>query len=102
VDEHVLAFLVKPVESHQLAPAIQIAWNSFQQFRNISSENASLRQTLQNRKIIERAKGILMKKYRWSEAEAFRRIQKGAMNRRMTMADLANGILAGEEIDLTK
>jgi response regulator NasT len=102
VDEHVLAYLVKPVESHQLAPAIQVAWNSFQQFRNISSENASLRQTLQNRKIIERAKGILMKKYRWSEAEAFRRIQKGAMNRRMTMADLANGILAGEEIDLTK
>jgi response regulator NasT len=102
VEEHVLAYLVKPVEAHQLVPAIQVACASMQELRKITTENASLRQTLQNRKIIERAKGLLMKKYRWSEAEAFRRIQKGAMNRRMTMVDLAQGILGGEEYDLTK
>jgi response regulator NasT len=100
LEEHVLAYLVKPVEAHQLGPALQIAWARFQELRGLTTENASLRQTLQNRKIIERAKGVLMKRYRWSEAEAFRRIQRGAMNRRMPMVDLAQSILSGEEVEL--
>jgi response regulator NasT len=100
MEEHVLAFLVKPVEAHQVGPAIQIAWARFQELRGLTNENASLRQTLQNRKIIERAKGVLMKRFHWSEAEAFRRIQRGAMNRRMPMVDLAQAILAGEHVDL--
>ncbi len=91
---------MKPVEAHQLAPALQIAVARFQELQSLTTENASLRQTLQNRKIIERAKGMLMKKYHWSEAEAFRRIQKGAMNRRVPMVDLAQSILAGGEPDL--
>ena len=99
-EEHVLAYLVKPVEAHQLGPALQIAWARFQELQGLTTENASLRQTLQNRKIIERAKGVLMKRHRWSEAEAFRRIQRGAMNRRVPMVDLAQSILSGEEIDL--
>jgi response regulator NasT len=102
LEEHVLAYLVKPVEAHQLGPALQIACARFQELRSLTTENASLRQTLQNRKIIEKAKGVLMKKHRWSEAEAFRRIQKGAMNRRMTMVDLAQAILSGEEVDIAK
>jgi response regulator NasT len=100
LEEHVLAFLVKPVEAHQLGPALQIAAARFQELRALTTENASLRQTLQNRKVIERAKGVLMKRHRWSEAEAFRRIQRGAMNRRMPMVDLAQAILSGEEIEL--
>jgi len=100
LEEHVLAYLVKPVEAYQLGPAIQVAWARFQELNGLSTENASLRQTLQNRKIIERAKGVLMKRHRWSEAEAFRRIQRGAMNRRMAMIDLAQAVLAGQEIDL--
>jgi len=99
-EEHVLAYLVKPVEADQLVPALQIAVARFQELQSLTTENASLRQTLQNRKIIERAKGVLMKKYHWSEAEAFRRIQKGAMNRRVPMVDLAQSILAGGEPDL--
>jgi response regulator NasT len=102
LEEHVLAYLVKPVDSHQLSPALKIAWARFQELRSLTTENASLRQTLQNRKIIEKAKGVLMKKNRWSEAEAFRRIQKGAMNRRLAMVDLAQAILAGQDIDLSK
>jgi response regulator NasT len=102
LEEHVLAYLVKPVEAHQLGPALQIASARFQELRSLTTENASLRQTLQNRKIIEKAKGVLMKKHRWSEAEAFRRIQKGAMNRRMTMVDLAQAILSGQELDIAK
>ena len=100
LEEHVLAYLVKPVESHQLGPALLIARARFEELRSLSEENASLRQTLQNRKLIERAKGVLMKRHRWTEAEAFRRLQRGAMNRRMPMVDLAKSILAGENVEL--
>lgn len=100
MEEHVLAYLVKPVDALQLGPALQVAWARFQELHNLTSENATLRQNLHNRKIIERAKGVLMKRHRWSEAEAFRRIQRAAMNRRMAMIDLAQAILDGQNIDL--
>jgi len=100
LEEHVLAYLVKPVEEHQLGPALLIARAQFAELRELNQENASLRQALQNRKVIERAKGVLMKRYRWTEAEAFRRLQRGAMNRRTTMVDLAQNVLNGIEMNL--
>jgi response regulator NasT len=100
LEEHVLAYLVKPVEAHQLGPALMVAWARFEEMRGLTAENNTLRQTLQNRKILERAKGVLMKRYRWSEADAFRRLQRTAMNRRVPMVELAQAILNGEEIDL--
>jgi response regulator NasT len=100
LEEHVLAFLVKPIEAHQLGAGVLVAWARFEELRELTNENASLRQTLQNRKIIERAKGALMKRYRWSEAEAFRRLQRGAMNRRTTMIQLAQAVLNGVEVEL--
>jgi len=100
LEEHVLAYLVKPVEAHQIGPALLVAQARFGEWRGLQEENANLRQTLQNRKIIERAKGVLMKRHRWSEAEAFRRLQRAAMNRRTTMVDLAQNVLNGVEIDL--
>jgi AmiR/NasT family two-component response regulator len=100
MEEHVLAYLVKPVAAHQLAPALQVAWARCQEFRTLATENTSLRQTLENRKLIERAKGVLMKRQRLSEADAYRRIQRGAMNRRLTMAALAQAILSGEAGEL--
>jgi response regulator NasT len=100
LEEHVLAYLVKPVEAHQLGPALHIARAQFAELRELTEENASLRQTLQNRKIIERAKGVLMKRYRWTEGEAFRRLQRGAMNRRTTMIELAQDVLNGVEVNL--
>jgi len=100
LEEHVLAYLVKPVEAYQLGPALLVAWARFEELRKLSEENASLQQSLQNRKLIERAKGVLMKRHRWSEADAFRRLQRGAMNRRMTMTDLAQAVLNGQHIDL--
>src|SRR5216683_1155772 len=100
MEEHVLAYLVKPIEAHQLGPAIQVAWARFEELSSLTAENASLRQTLHSRKIIERAKGVLMKRFRWSEADAFRRLQRGAMNRRVPMVDLAQAILNGEPVDL--
>jgi response regulator NasT len=100
LEEHVLAYLVKPVEAHQLGPALRVARAQFEDLRELTEENASLRQTLQNRKIIERAKGVLMKRHRWTEAEAFRRLQRGAMNRRTTMVELAQDVLNGVEVTL--
>jgi len=100
LEEHVLAFLVKPIEAHQLAPALLIARAQFQELQELAQENANLRQNLQNRKIIERAKGVLMKRHRWTEAEAFRRLQRGAMNRRTTMVELATDVLNGVEVNL--
>jgi response regulator NasT len=100
LEEHVLAYLVKPIESHQLGPALLVAWARFDELRQLNDENASLRQNLQNRKTIERAKGVLMKRHRWSEAEAFRRLQRGAMNRRTTMVELAQAVLNGVEVEL--
>jgi AmiR/NasT family two-component response regulator len=99
-EEHVLAYLPKPVEAHQLGPALRVAWARFEELSTLTAENASLRQTLHSRKIIERAKGVLMKRHRWSEADAFRRLQRGAMNRRIPMVDLAQAVLNGEEVDL--
>jgi response regulator NasT len=99
-EEHVLAFLVKPIEAYQLGPALMVARARFEELRSLAAENASLKQNLANRKIIERAKGVLMKRYRWTEAEAFRRLQRGAMNRRTTMVELAQDVLNGVEVNL--
>src|SRR5207248_436191 len=77
LEEHVLAYLVKPVEAHQLGPALLIARAQFESLQDLTAQNASLRQTLQNRKTIERAKGVLMKRHRWTEAEAPRRTDSG-------------------------
>jgi response regulator NasT len=96
MEEHVLAYLVKPVEEHQLGPALQVAWARFLELRSLTTENTSLRQTLENRKIVERAKGVLMKRQRLTEADAYRRIQRAAMNRRQTMLAVAQAILSGE------
>jgi two-component system, response regulator PdtaR len=100
LEEHVLAYLVKPVEAHQLGAALQIARARFDELQQLTSENASLRQGLHNRKVVERAKGVLMKRHRWSEAEAFRRLQRGAMNQRIAMVDLAQAVLDGKDIQL--
>ena len=100
LEEHVLAYLVKPFEADQLGPALMIARRQFEEMRELAAECASLRQTLANRKVIERAKGVLMKRFRWTEAEAFRRLQRGAMNRRTTMVELAQDILNGVEVHL--
>jgi response regulator NasT len=100
LEEGVLAIVIKPVDGCQLRAALATAWALFQERRRLAEQNASLRQSLQNRKIIERAKGALMRRHRWSEAEAFRRLQRSSMNRRVKLVDLAQAILNGVEIEL--
>jgi AmiR/NasT family two-component response regulator len=98
--EHVLAYLVKPFEHYQIGPALQVARARFQELQNLCAENTRLQQSLANRKLIERAKGVLMKRHRWTEAEAFRRLQRAAMNGRTTMVELAQQILNGVEVSV--
>jgi response regulator NasT len=100
LEDYQLTYLVKPVELHQLEPAVLVAWARFDRDRQLEEENASLRQNLQNRKTIERAKGVLMRRYRWSEAEGYRRLQRGAMNNRTTMVQLAQDVLNGIPVNL--
>ncbi|HYT95395.1 MAG TPA: ANTAR domain-containing protein [Gemmataceae bacterium] len=100
LSEYQMAYLIKPVAPHQLEPAVMVAWARLNTCRRLQNENASLRQTLENRKLIERAKGVLMKRLRCSEDVAFRRLQRAAMNRRTTMAALAQSVLNGVEVDL--
>ena len=95
-----LGYLLKPVVPHQLEPAVLVAWARYNVCKQLQHEYENLKQTLQNRKTIERAKGVLMKRYRWSEDMAFRRLQRGAMNRRTTMTCLAQAVLNGVEVEL--
>ncbi len=100
MEEHVLGYLVKPVDEKQLRPALQVAWARFQELNQLVTENITLKQNLQNRKIIEHAKGVLMGRHHWTEAEAFRRLQRAAMNRRVPMVDLAQAVLSGQPVEL--
>jgi response regulator NasT len=98
--ERVLSYLLKPFDAYQLGATVALAATCFREMRGLSEANESLRQNLENRKIIERAKGVLMKRHRYSEADAFRRLQRGAMNRRTSMLQLAQAVLNGEQYDL--
>jgi response regulator NasT len=98
--QFILTYVVKPVEAHQVQPAVLVAYARCEEYRELKHENEMLRQNLENRKIIERAKGVLMRRHRWSEAEGYRRMQRGAMNNRVTMVELAQTILNGTNIEL--
>ncbi|MFO0841404.1 MAG: ANTAR domain-containing protein [Gemmataceae bacterium] len=100
VHEGIHGYLIKPVDPYQLGPAIEVARARFEDIRRLTDENDKLQKSLENRKTIERAKGVLMRRHRWTEADAFRRLQRAAMNKRTTMVDLARQVLDGKELDL--
>lgn len=93
----VVAYLVKPFRESDLAPAIEIALARFEQFRALKKEVADLKEALETRKLVERAKGILMDTQGLSEAEAFRRIQKLSMDTRKPMKEVAEAIILAYE-----
>jgi len=95
--DHIMAYLVKPIKQADLEPAIVIAMRRFEQFQALRQETADLKQALEDRKVIERAKGIMMKKAELDENEAFRRLQKLASDRNRKLVDIAHMILTAEE-----
>jgi response regulator NasT len=95
--DHILAYLLKPIKQAHLEPAIGIAMRRFEQFQDLRKEAADLRQALADRKVIERAKGILMKKAGMDEQEAFRRLQRLASERNRKLVEIAQIIVTAEE-----
>ena len=95
--DHVMAYLVKPIKQADLEPAIAIAMRRFEQFQALRKEAADLRQALEDRKTIEKAKGILMKKAGLDEHDAFRRLQKLASDKNQKLVEIARMILTAEE-----
>lgn len=94
----VMAYLIKPLREEELAPTIEMAISRFAEFISLRKENDDLKKTLEARKTIERAKGILMKTQRLSEAEAFSLIQKRSMDLRKSMAEIAQAIILTDEL----
>ena len=94
-DAGVMAYIVKPFTAADLSPAIDIARSRWTEMKALESEIADLGERLETRKQVDRAKGILMKKLKISEADAFRWIQKTAMDRRLGMKEVADAVISG-------
>lgn len=94
-DAGALAYLVKPFQKSELIPAVEVALGRFQEMKALADENSSLAEQLETRKIVDRAKGRLMDAHDLSEADAFRFLQKTAMDTRSTLKQVANDVIAG-------
>ncbi|MCD6520893.1 MAG: response regulator [Anaerolineae bacterium] len=93
----VIGYLVKPIQEADLAPAIEVAISRFLEFRELEKEVDNLQDQLETRKLVDRAKGILMDTQGLTEAAAFRRIQKMSMNTRKSMKEIAQAIILTHE-----
>jgi two-component system, response regulator PdtaR len=95
--DHILAYLVKPIKDADLDPVIAIVMRRFEQFQELHKQAADLQQALADRKVIERAKGILMKVGEMDESAAFRRLQKLASDNNKKLVEVAQMIVFTEE-----
>ena len=95
-DAGVMAYVVKPFSINDLLPAIEIAISRHRQMKSLEAEVADIYERFETRKIIDRAKGILMKAMNLSEPESFGWIQKTAMDRRISMKQVAQAIISPE------
>ena len=94
---NISAYLMKPVAEEDLLPAITLALARFRQFQALRQEVADLREALEARKIIERAKGILMRRLNLTEEEAFRRLQKQSQDSNHKLAQVAEAIVVADQ-----
>ena len=96
-DAGVMAYIVKPFTASDVTPALDIALSRWAELKTLEAEVADLGDRLETRKAVDRAKGVLMTKLKITEADAFRWIQKTAMDRRMSMREVADAVVAGME-----
>lgn len=96
----VFSYLVKPYRDNELMPAIEVALSRFQEFRLLEQENTELKDQIETRKIVERAKGVLMDRFGLKEAEAFQRIRKASMDSRKPMRQIAEAILLTHNMEM--
>ena len=97
-DAGVMAYVLKPFTINDLVPAIEIAISRHLQMRSLAAEVADLHDRLETRKIIDRAKGILMAALNLTEPQAFSWIQKAAMDRRLTMKEVAQAVISPDAV----
>jgi response regulator NasT len=93
-----LAYLVKPVNENELPPAINIAMARFKELQSLRSQVNELEESLEARKLIERAKGILMQRLGLNERDAYERLRQRARDKRAKMKDIAQAIIEAEEL----
>lgn len=94
----VAGYLVKPFRESDLTPAIEVVLARFSEFRSLEREVQSLNDALETRKLVDRAKGILMDTQGLNENEAFRRIQKMSMNNRKSMRSVAEAVILAHQV----
>lgn len=97
-DAGVFGYLVKPFKPSDLPPAIEVARARYEQNVELAKQLSNVEERLEARKAVDRAKGILMKKYEVDEAEAYRRIQLQSMNLRKSMREVADAIILAESV----
>jgi len=90
---HILGYLIKPIKEEELAPAIAVAMQRFAEFEALREQTDNLRQALEDRKVIERAKGIIMKQAVLDEPAAFKRLQKLARNSGQKLVEVARMVV---------
>ncbi len=96
----VVGYVVKPFRETELMPVIELCMARFAEFRSLESEVGKLEEALEARKLIERAKGVLMEVHGLRESEAFHRIRKTSMDARKSMKEVAEAILLTHEMDV--
>lgn len=94
----VFGYLIKPVSAEALQAQIEVVSQRFLEHENLSREKESLAQTLETRKLVERAKGIFMKRLQLDESEAHRKLQQESQRRRIGLAELAKRVIESEEL----
>lgn len=102
VSKGVFAYLVKPIKEADLLPTLEVALARADELAALETELGDLKETLATRKLVERAKGILMQQSGLSEPAAFRKIQKISMDRRKPIKDIAEAIILAADMNLTK
>lgn len=95
---NISAYLMKPVAEEDLLPAITLALTRFRQFEALRREVNDLREALEARKVIERAKGILMRRLNLTEEEAFRRLQRQSQDTNRKLAQVAEAIIMADQM----
>jgi len=95
-DAGALAYLVKPFQRSELIPAVEVALGRFREMQALFDQNSTLEEQLETRKVVDRAKGLLMDHHHLSESDAFSWIQKQAMQDRRTMRTVATEVISGD------
>lgn len=96
--DHIMGYLIKPITEEELKAAIGLAMTRFQHFQALAKETSDLRQALEDRKIIEKAKGVVMKRLRVDEEDAFRRLRKVASDHNHRLVEVGRRVIVAEEV----